>query len=171
MQTDCITAAYGLAWDQDECYGGSDAGLQNPPSLVTCGSATITFSTSNCLLQPRPVFLNIVIDMNHDGDWNDAQLCGPGVCAYEWAVKNATIVLPPGCGTITSPAFLVGPTPGPSWLRISMTDSPVTNDYPWVGGAGLSGFTGGETEDYPAFIENAVATEPSTWGRLKSMYR
>jgi hypothetical protein len=171
--TDCVETAFGLSWDQDECYGdGSDAGLASPPSLLACQPSSLIFSTHNCAGQARVVFLNILVDMNHDGDWNDVDLCSkPGACVYEWAVKNVTITLPPGCGSITSPAFLVGPDPGPSWLRISLTDDPATDDYPWAGGAGLSGFIGGETEDYPAMIEGTVPTLPSTWGGVKTLYR
>jgi hypothetical protein len=167
---DCVEGAFTLAWDQDECYlDGSDAGLTTPPTLVVCESASLTFNTYNCDVSSREVFLNILIDMNHDGDWNDAELCGTA-CAYEWVVKNATIVLPPGCGTITSPGFLVGPTPGPAWIRISLTDVRVTDDYPWAGGAGHGGFTGGETEDYPMMLDTGVPVEPTSWGKVKARY-
>jgi hypothetical protein len=166
----CAETAYGLTWDQDECYGdGSDAGLSAPPALVACQSTALTVATYNCS-DVRVVYLNILVDMNHDGDWNDADLCGT-LCVYEWAVKNEAITLPPGCGSIISPSFPVGPDPGPAWLRISLTEEPVTDDYPWAGGAGQGGVRGGETEDYPALVEDAVPTESSTWGKVKSMYR
>ena len=126
----------------------------------TCQPAGVTFTTSSCATEPRVVFLNILVDMNHDGDWHDAQLCEPNLCAYEWAVKNQPMTMPAGCGTHTSPSFLVGPTPGPSWLRISLTDFAVTDNYPWAGGAGESGVIGGETEDYPGMIQQAVCRHP-----------
>lgn len=173
VPTDCVEAAYGLTFDQDECFGdGSDAGVTSSLEFRTCQPSTLTFTTSSCDSTPRAVFLNVLIDMNHDGDWNDADVCGGARnCTYEWAVKNQEITIPAGCGTLTSPAFLVGPTPGPAWLRISLTDFRVTNDYPWAGGAGDGGVIGGETEDYPAAIQEAVPTVPSTWGSVKASYR
>jgi len=169
--TDCVENAYGLTFDQDECFGdGSDAGLATAPLLTTCQTHTLSFTTYSCATAAHDVVLNIVIDMNHDGDWNDAALCGDA-CAYEWAVKNQTISIPAGCGALTSQAFLVGPSPGPAWMRISLTDAPVFDDYPWAGGAGDSGFEGGESEDYPAMIQQAVPTMPSSWGSMKAAYR
>jgi hypothetical protein len=170
--TDCVATAYGLTFDQDECFGdGSDAGVTSSLDFMTCQPGALTFTTSSCATAPRNVMLNILVDMNHDGDWNDIVACPGGACAYEWAVKNQPIIIPPGCGALTSPAFLVGPTPGPSWLRISVTDGPVIDDYPWAGGAGESGYEGGETEDYPAAIQQAVPAVPSSWGSLKASYR
>ena len=131
--------------------------------FATCSLGSVTVSTSNCSATPRAVFLNVLIDFTHDGDWNDAQVCAPDVCTYEWAVKNVSITLPPGCGVITSPAFRVGSTPGPSWMRISLSDFPVTNDYPWSGSAGEGGLSGGETEDYPAMVQQSVPAFPSSW--------
>ena len=172
--TDCVETIFGLTFDQDECYAdGSDAGLTARPTLVTCQTASIEFSAWNCTGGSHEVFLNILIDMSHDGDWNDVELCAAKTgdrCAPEWVVKNATIALQPGCNAITSPAFLVGPEPGPSWLRISLSEEHMTDDYPWVGTAGLSGVLGGETEDYPAIIEGLVPAIPSTWGRIKTLY-
>ena len=170
--TDCVETAFGLTFDQDECYGdGSDAGLSGPPALTACQSGAITFNTYLCSSLPQTVFLNILVDMNQDGDWNDALLCNSPAagCAYEWAVKNVPIVLTPGCGQVTSPAFAVGPTPGPAWLRISLMDTPASDDYPWAGGAGQGGFQGGETEDYPVRIDQSVPAVPSTWGRIKAL--
>jgi hypothetical protein len=172
--TDCVETLAGLSFDQDECYGdGSDAGLLQRPTLVTCQSASIELTAFNCQGTPLTVFLNILIDFNHDGDWNDVELCAAKTgdrCAPEWVVKNSPIVLLPGCNPLNSAPFLVGPQPGPAWLRISLTNDPVTDDYPWVGSAGLSGFFGGETEDYPAIIEGLVPSIPSTWGRIKTLY-
>ena len=169
--TDCVENAYGLTFDQDECLGdGSDAGVTSSLEFSTCTPAKVTFTTSSCSATPHPVFLNVLIDLNHDGDWNDAVLCD-GACTYEWAVKNLNIVLAPGCGVITTPSFRPGPTPGPSWMRISLTDAPVSLDYPWTGAAGEGGVEGGETEDYPALVQQAVPVLPSTWGGVKASYR
>jgi len=108
----------------------------------------------NCLAA-KTVFLNILVDWNEDGDWNDNMNCQTRTsCAYEWAVKNSPITLPAGCATLTSPAFQTGPKTGHGWLRISISDDPVTDDFPWAGSAqtATGALIGGETEDYPVEI-------------------
>jgi len=145
---DCFEPTVAGVFGQDECLAGSDAGLDVLPVLQVCLPATVDFDAYNCG-PDREVFLNILVDMNRDGDWNDNFLCPDG-CAYEWAVKNVLIVLPFGCTTFTSPAFLVGPSAGPAWMRISLSDNPATDDYPWAGSALLAteAMDRGETEDY-----------------------
>ena len=182
IPTDCVEAALapfiGLAWDQDECYGdGSDAGLVTPPPFTTCTPGSFTIPVWNCAFTVvTPKFLNVLLDMNMDGDWNDNFVCppGPGTCAFEWGVKNAPFTLLPGCNIITVPAFPVGPKPGPGWLRITISDIPVPDDFPWAGvatlGGGGSQIQGGETEDYPVIIQGSTPVSPSTWGSVKARY-
>ncbi|MFN0151224.1 MAG: FlgD immunoglobulin-like domain containing protein [bacterium] len=157
IAVDCVEAAFGMMFGQDECLGSTDAGIDPPPMLfVACSTGVVTYRTLNCLNAPRTVYLNILLDMNQDGDWNDNFLCGTA-CAYEWTVKNTAVVLPPGCAIQTSPTFFVGPNAGNAWLRISLSDAPVSDDFPWRGSAGVAGQTllGGETEDYPVAIREA----------------
>jgi hypothetical protein len=168
--TDCVETAYGLTFGQDECLGDSDAGVISSLDFPTCQSGSVTFTTWSCAPEPRTAVLNILIDWNHDGDWNDVVSCA-GACAYEWVVKNVNVTLPPNCGTITSPSFLNGPTAGPAWMRISLSDTPVNDHFPWAGTAGESGVAGGETEDYPAMVQQAVAALPASWGAVKATYR
>jgi hypothetical protein len=168
--TDCVEAAFGLTFDQDECYAdGSDAGVK-PPSLVVCETSTVSFDTFSCGPQPHQAFLNILIDMNQDGDWNDNFACPQG-CAYEWAVKNEPIVILPGCVPHVSPAFLVGPKPGHGWMRVTICDELVSVDFPWSGSVSQGGLHNGETEDYPVDIQIRTPALPSTWGHIKSLYR
>ncbi|MBI1796478.1 MAG: hypothetical protein HYR74_05445 [Candidatus Eisenbacteria bacterium] len=104
LATDCVQAAWGMSFDQDECYGdGSDAGLLAPPALVTCFPATISYNAYNACPTPASAYLNILIDMNGDGDWNDNLACGTS-CAYEWAVRNVPIALAVGCNAMVSPS-------------------------------------------------------------------
>lgn len=155
VPVDCVEPAW-LPFGQDECYGDDDAGVAAMISFSTCQSTSVTFRAYNCMQTARVVTLNILVDWNEDGDWNDNFECaGPGFgCSYEWAVKNVSIVLPPGCSSITSPAFLAGPNPGRGWMRITLSDNAAPDDYPWNGSAGLAGqiIVGGETEDYPVTI-------------------
>ncbi len=171
VPTDCVEAAFGLTFDQDECFAdGSDAGVQ-PPNLIACETSKVQFDTYNCgPLQGRQAFLNILIDMNQDGDWNDNFVCATG-CALEWAVKNVLIPMPPGCLNQVSPAFLVGPNPGASWMRVTISDNPVINDFPWSGSTGQGSLRNGETEDYPVRIDIRTPALPSSWGQVKALYR
>lgn len=175
LPTDCAEAAFGMTFDQDECWlDGSDAGIPGPPlTLLSCTTTSIPYMASYCGTDPIQVFLNILIDFDADADWNDVPECPDLGCAPEWVVMNAPIALMPGCTPLVSPPFLVGPRPGPSWLRISLTLEPVPPDYPWAGSAGMAGgeFIGGETEDYPLQIDSSVPTEPRSWGQIKSRFR
>jgi hypothetical protein len=168
--TDCVEAAFGLTFDQDECYAdGSDAGVVSPPSLVVCKLGSVSFNTMNCQPFIRQAFLNILVDFNHDGDWNDNEICpASGACAYEWAIKNEVISIFPGCAANVSPAFFVGPRPGPSWMRITISEDAVGDDFPWFGATGLHN---GETEDYPVDIQIETPAAPSSWGQVKAIYR
>jgi hypothetical protein len=159
VAVDCFETNFGLTFGQDECYGdGVDAGLDaGKLKFAACQPATFDFKAFNCRTEIE-VYLNVLVDMNRDGDWNDNFLCpGPTtLCAYEWAVKNVLVTLAPGCNTLTTPSFLIGPEAGDGWLRITLTTAPVTDDFPWDGSAGGPGgqgyFLGGETEDYPVEI-------------------
>jgi len=174
--TDCVETAFGvMTFDQDECWlDGSDAGVLGPPiTMVACMPTTIPYTAALCDSMPRDVFLNVLVDFNRDADWNDVLECPDVGCAPEWAVVNVPVVLLPGCNVLATPPFLVGPDPGSSWFRISLTSEPVPPDYPWAGSATVPGgeFLGGETEDYPFEIDSSVPTERHSWGELKSRFR
>ncbi len=158
VPSDCVATAFGLSWSQDECLGdGSDAGLAGAVVLQTCRWTTLKYSVANCGPQ-RQVFLNILIDFNADGDWNDNFLCPVDSCTYEWVVKNASVILAPGCNSLESPLFKLGPFAGPSWMRLEIAANPVPDDFPWNGSAGVPPnqiLQGGETEDYPTEIATA----------------
>src|SRR5262249_1857795 len=113
---DCIETAFGTSFGQDECYGDADAGVANAPELPVCDLAKFDFTAYNCEATAVQVYLNVLIDWNQDGDWNDILLCASITrCAPEWAVKNTVILLPPGCTTQTTPQFRVGPRTGEGW--------------------------------------------------------
>jgi len=150
---DCVEAAFGLSFGQDECYGSTDAGIATAVSFTPCASSTVTFNVWNCG-PPRQVYVNVLVDWNHDGDWNDNFQC-PGACSFEWAVKNVPMLITTGCTPVTPPAFVAGPNVGEGWMRVSISDGPVTDDFPWAGSAPMpNGLRNGETEDYPITIDD-----------------
>jgi len=157
---DCTESAFGLSFGQDECYGDADAGLSSFVTFNACNGGSITTKVYSCAPARVNAFLNVLVDWNEDGDWNDNVRCNPVECAAEWAVQNQPVVLDPGCGFLTSKKFLVGPNPGSAWMRVTLSEQPAPPDFPWNGTAGLPGgaFHRGETEDYP------VRIDPSTLG-------
>jgi hypothetical protein len=179
--TDCMEPAEGT-FDQDECYGdGSDATLNTKVIFGTCANNTFNYDVFLCapLGVVQQSFLNVLVDWNQDGDWNDALVCntaaGP-VCVYEWTVKNAPLTLFSGCNLLTTPTIVGGPLAKKNvWMRISVSTDPVTDDYPWAGStitfSGVNYLHDGETEDYLVDVTPPTPTLPETWGSIKAMYR
>ena len=162
--TNYESAFGGLWFGADETAGdGIDAGIAGPVTFLTCVPATLPFKAWSCGPASIAVRLNVLVDWNQDGDWNDVVTCGPpgpDGCAPEWAVKNASIVLQPGCNSIVSPSFPVGPGTGGAWMRVTLTTAPVSDDFPWAGSGtetSPGAFAGGETEDYPISIATSTA--------------
>ena len=154
LVVDCTEAAFGLTFGQDDCTGGSDAGLTATPTFFTCTPTGLTFNTYNCSPIERQVIVNVLIDWNHDGDWNDEVQCGPALCVPEWVVQNRPFFLMPGCGSVNIPPFMTGGSPGPAWMRITISDTQVPTDFTWNGSASIAGqsLLNGETEDYPVTV-------------------
>jgi hypothetical protein len=90
-----------LTFGQDECYGDADAGIAAAVTFTTCTSTTLNHPGVQ-LPNPerRAGYLNVMVDWNGDGDWNDNFVCN-GQCVYEWSVKNQPVILLPGCNTLT----------------------------------------------------------------------
>ena len=165
---------------QDECPGdGVDAGVD--AFVGFSGSNSCPTNTLECSAfnsgPPCVVYLNVVVDFNEDGDWNDNARCTyVAGCAYEWAVKNQAVQLDHGCNTLVSSPFLISwegvPFGFPSWTRITLTDDPVDDDFPWKGSAGRpnDAYEGGETEDYLLAVFYPDAVTPSSWGEVKIRY-
>lgn len=174
LPTDCALTPFlagSVSYGQDECRGDDgDVGVF-ADLFAPCGPGSqFGFTTTNCG-PPRQVYLNALVDLNLDGDWNDVVSCG-SICAYEWVVKNFPVSLASGCEFRLSPLFLTGPMEGTAWMRVSLTDGPVDDDYPWAGSAlrADGSYAGGETEDYLVSLLHGSPTRGSTWGRLKVRY-
>ena len=146
--------------NQDE----GDDGVTMPLVLTDCGWSTIDYEVT--VVKPSAdLWVNIWLDFNRDGDWDDTVDCPAGP-AQEWAVQNQYLFdLPEGQTTITSPAFLSAHPEGAHeqiWMRITLSEQP------WKGGSnpGERGNAGsgpqskyeiGETEDYlfiPEIVED-----------------
>ena len=132
-----------------------DDGVMLPLNLPTCRWTTFDY-TVNVIDPNVDLYVNVWLDWNRDGDWDDTLDCVQGP-APEWAVQNQLLFdLPVGLNQIATPAILPWhPQGGPEeiWMRITLSEQP------WKQGSnpGVKGNTGsgpqnkylfGETEDY-----------------------
>lgn len=182
----------GLPVDCSDIFGGDECNFDNDAGahlgLINCYafSGNGGVSVANCG-PARVVYLNVLLDLNHDGDWNDNLVCkepgdpycfgtctSPDNAAHEWAVKNLAITIPTGCSSPNFPPMETGPGGDRAiWMRVSLTDEPVDDDYPWAGSANRPGgsYAGGETEDRIVYVSTPLPARRSTWGELKIRYR
>jgi C1A family cysteine protease len=129
-----------------------DDGLVTFAIAANDPAATVQFEVTN-FIAIDDLIVNILIDLNQDGDWTD-----PG----EHVVQNQAISLPgPAEATFVSTPFsTVGATLGQTWLRLTLTRTQVA--VPWDG---TGQFACGETEDWKIYIEEAGEWywKPGNW--------
>ncbi|MFC1793584.1 GEVED domain-containing protein [Planctomycetota bacterium] len=137
--------------DDDE----GDDGVVFPLNMPSCRFTTIDY-TVNVVAPNTDLWVNIWLDWNRDGDWDDTLECPSGP-APEWAVQNQFLLnLPAGINEITTPGFLAWHPEGGTeeiWMRITLSGRPWRpGSNPEVRGNAGSGPEGkyeiGETEDY-----------------------
>lgn len=164
------------SYSQDETYADGDAGLYPGQILLGCNAQPLRYQTANCGNE-TVAYLNVLVDFNFDGDWNDNLDCsgiaGGSGCTHEWAVKNMPVSIGFGCQDHFTPPIVGGSAEGDTWLRITLTDGPVDDDFPWAGSANRPDgqYAGGETEDYLIRILFPDPVKPTTWGHVKTLYR
>jgi hypothetical protein len=132
-----------------------DDGVVFPLNMPNCRYTTIDYVV-NVIDPDADLWLNVWLDWNRDGDWDDTLDCPRGHVP-EWAVQNQYLFnLHDGLNQITSPAFLSWhPDNGRKeiWMRITLSGQPWrTGSNPGAKGNAGSGPEGkyaiGETEDY-----------------------
>ena len=132
-----------------------DDGVVFPINLPHCRWATIDYLVT--VIDPSvDLWVNIWLDFNRDGDWDDTLECPAGT-VHEWAVRNQYLYdLPAGLNKVTSRAFLSWhPNLGRKdiWMRITLSEQPWKGGSnpgePGNGGSGpITKYEIGETEDY-----------------------
>lgn len=156
LAVDCLeSVSPGFQLGQDECYGDDDAGLAARVQFPACGGAIVQLETHGCGSGLVAAYLNVLVDWNHDGDWNDNVLCATtNTCVPEWAVMNQPVTIQPGCHVLNTPVIFAGPATGPAWMRVTLSKDQVLPDFPWNGSVSSpnGALTGGETEDYPVDV-------------------
>ncbi len=141
---------------------GRDDGLQLPLPLVHCAGQvtplTLTI-VSPIVFTPPTRYINMWVDWNHDGDWNDTLPCPAGPPAAEWAIRDMALALGPGVyplapAPITTWVTVAENMPWETWLRLSVAEQPAPSPYDGRGPA--QGYDLGETEDYYLWLQPAL---------------
>jgi hypothetical protein len=132
-----------------------DEGVAFPLNMPSCRFTTIDYAVT--VTDPdTDLWVNICLDWNRDGDWDDTLECPRGP-APEWAVQNQFLFdLPAGLNQITTPGFLAWHPEGGTeeiWMRITLSGQPYRGgSSPGARGNAGSGpedkYEIGETEDY-----------------------
>ena len=132
-----------------------DDGVVFPINMPNCRLTTIDYIV-NAVDTNTDLWVNIWLDWNRDGDWDDTLECPSGPVP-EWAVQNQLLInLAPGANQITSPGFMAWhPENGRQeiWMRITLSGQPWRRgSNPGAKGNAGSGpqakYAIGETEDY-----------------------
>jgi hypothetical protein len=146
-------------------HDDGDDGILFPVNLPHCDWGNIRY-TVTVVTPGADLWVNVWLDFNRDGDWDDTLNCSAGPVP-ERAVKNQLLYgLTAGQHQLTTPGFRSWhPSQGPRnvWMRITLSERP------WKGGTGagqvgnggsgpVARYANGETEDYyfiPEFDDQA----------------
>jgi hypothetical protein len=132
-----------------------DDGVVFPINMPNCRYTTIDYVV-NVIDPNADLWVNIWLDWNRDGDWDDTLECPAGPVP-EWAVQNQLLInMTAGSNQITTPGFLCWhPENGREdiWMRITLAEQPWRRgSNPGAKGNAGSGpqakYAIGETEDY-----------------------
>ena len=153
----------------------ADDGVQVPLVLPHCQQTRFKYKVTvvPLLIEPPPLYVNVWLDWNRDGDWDDVLPCPYPTVVPEWAVQNQLLqFVTSGTYDVTTPEFMCWHPPGttaenPIWMRITLSERQYEGwwgDLPApVAGAGGSapaaGYEFGETEDYYFVPKQVVPVE------------
>ena len=162
------------SYDVDECFQDGDAGLIMPPSYTIVGNFVVPCSTSytgrlgvpcSTAVWGRNVdilvnnssdfemFVNVLVDWNHDGVWGGQDSCGTTPVPEHVLVD---FLVPPGfnqpLSALNPPSFVIGPDTGYFWTRFTICSTPVGAEW-----TGEGQFEDGETEDYLLWVSESCA--------------
>ncbi|MBN1920535.1 MAG: hypothetical protein JW892_04775 [Anaerolineae bacterium] len=152
----------------------SDDGLDLPPYWYSGVPATITYTVSvpaSGVAGTR--YVNLWFDWNRDGDWGDASVpCDESrSTAGEYTVVNQAVTVNPGQSIVIKRTIIPCNPPSlaetfgiddyeeaPIWVRITLSEVPVTGAQVDGSGAGYC-YAEGETEDWYGTFLNPSAVD------------
>ena len=120
-----IDSAMNPALPENDCAPLILVSVPGPNPLA---EIEVGVSTSNAHIPASPVFLNIWIDQNRDGQWKDGYLLSTQVVAWnlEWCVQDVPVVMPAGTSARINCSGIRLENPTASvWVRVMVTDEPV----------------------------------------------
>ncbi|HEX7880517.1 MAG TPA: FlgD immunoglobulin-like domain containing protein, partial [Candidatus Eisenbacteria bacterium] len=158
--------------NQDECVGGTDAGLIAPSAYTIddgstmpcdplsttplgggCGTVTVGPNLDIAIrnINQGTCYFNLLIDLDYSGSWGGPTQCPLGGDTDEHVFQN--IVVPNNFSgelsdLLPGATFTITSPPGYTWARFTLTSVPVPVDWD-----GSGDFANGETEDYLFRIE------------------
>jgi hypothetical protein len=150
----------------------ADDGVQVPLVLPYCQQTSFDYRVTVvplATIEPPPLYVNVWLDWNRDGDWNDVLQCPDGTMVPEWAVQNQLLqFVTSGTYNVTTPAFTCWqpqavPAEERIWMRITLSEQQwgmVTSAARAGGDGPAAGYEFGETEDYYFVPEVEVPPEP-----------
>jgi len=170
------------AADMDAC----DDGVLLPLTLPQLEKTTFEYVVTVTPGAPdRTYYVNVWIDWNRDGDWEDWDVHATPVGTLwfvdEWAVSDQEIHLGPGTYVVSTPEFLCWHPPDmetePLWMRITIAEQR-TNITPRIVGATSDGngsgpeggYQYGETEDYLIYPQETPPEPAYDWGDAPDGY-
>ena len=130
----------------------------NPIGIILpqCQQTTFNYIVTGAAgVNPHPARVNVWIDFNRDGDWNDKFVCQTPTGVFtvtEWAVQNQVVNVVPGSAVWSTPLFrsFHNSTIPMLWMRITLSDTkpPLAASGLADGSGPPNGYRTGETEDY-----------------------
>ncbi|MBN1996848.1 PKD domain-containing protein, partial [candidate division KSB1 bacterium] len=133
---------------------GADDGVIFPLKFPVCEKTVFEFNVTVKNAWPEPMYVNVWIDWNRNGTWNDNAECPDGNVVSDWAVQNQKIILTTvGVFTFTTDPFITKPliedgVAKEMWMRITLSELPWDFPYADAGCGPKDGYRYGETEDY-----------------------
>ncbi|MBI3160319.1 MAG: hypothetical protein HYZ26_12045 [Chloroflexi bacterium] len=146
---------------------------------LNAGRAVVHVSATDLSWKPRDMYVNIVIDLNRDGDWNDPN---------EWVTRNCFVphniqdflgdvlvcTTNVGAGALKPPSGLQGlfrlirqllGIPGSDdepWTRVLLSEVKINPAGGWHGQSPAAALQFGEVEDHPGWVDNPHRTPTPT---------
>jgi hypothetical protein len=173
-------------YNNDECFNDGDAGLIKPATYTISGSSIVPCNGTGGILGAvldtaqwgqnidlfvtnttgETAYLNVLIDFNQDGEWKYVPDCPCDVDIVEHILVDFPI--PTGysgpVSALLPPEFYISVYAGYHWMRTTLSDEPVGNDW---NGAGQ--FDAGETEDYLVRVQQRSEIPVSNWAIILGM--
>ena len=112
-----------------------DDGILRMPAVAHCVPTDMEVQVT-VVGAAKKRYINVWIDWNRDGDWDDIYTLCPGQLAGDWVVRDFVTNLGPGVHNVTLPVFLPvapgGAQPKPNWMRVTLSErqAPLDPSHP-----------------------------------------